>query len=51
MQFLNGKKTYITAIALAVTAVAGFINGELSLGEAVFAFLNGAGFASLRAAK
>ena len=51
MNFLDGKKTYITAAAFAMTAIAGFVNGELSVAEAVLVFLNGAGFASLRAAK
>ena len=51
MQFLEGKKTYIAAIAIVLSAIGGFLAGDLSLGQAVTTVLEGLGFAALRAAK
>ncbi len=52
LKLLQGKKTYIVAGLFAVVAFlehAGFLNKDLAL--EIIAFLNGAGFAALRASK
>jgi hypothetical protein len=46
---LQGKKTYVVAIALVIYAVAGVYTGQLSQPEAVTLVLNGLGLGALRA--
>lgn len=48
--FLEGKKSYIVAIALVVYAVTGVYTGNLSQDQAVTLVLNGLGLGALRAA-
>lgn len=51
-QLLEGKKTYVVALAFAVIAFLehlGYIEGKLA--NELIVFLNGAGFAALRASK
>ena len=47
--YLKGKKTYIVAIGLVFTAIGSFINGDLTLVEAIVVIMNGLGFGALRA--
>jgi hypothetical protein len=51
LSFLDGKKTYLAAAGLALTALGGFMTNDLTLLEALALFLNGAGFAGLKASK
>ena len=46
--WLDGKKTYIAAAAVVVAALAGFLGGDLTLGQAVANALEGLGLAALR---
>jgi hypothetical protein len=48
---LQGKRTYIVAFGAVVAAVVAFLNGDMTLAEAVNSALVGAGLAALRAAK
>lgn len=50
LNFLQGKKTYIVAVATVVFAVAGVIVGQLSIKEAIELVLGGGALASLRKA-
>lgn len=47
---LAGKKTYIMALGLALTAIGGYLHGDMSATDAIMVFLNGGGLASLRSA-
>ena len=47
---LQGKRTYITSLALMVFAVFGYFTGQLEMARAVEAFGLGAGFFFLRKA-
>lgn len=52
LEQLKGKRTYVIAAAFAILAFlehAGFLSRELA--QEIVVFLNGAGFAALRAAK
>jgi len=49
MQFLSGKKTYVVAVGVVVSAVVAFLTGELSLADTVVRSLEGLGLATLRA--
>lgn len=49
MQFLDGKKTYITAIGVVVSALVAFLTGETTLVDAITTALTGLGLATLRA--
>ena len=49
LDWLSGKKTYLTTAAGIVTAVAAFSRGELTLGELATAVLLALGVAGLRA--
>lgn len=46
---LQGKKTYLVALALVVYAVAGTISGQITADQAVYVVLNGLGLGALRA--
>lgn len=46
---LQGKKTYIVALALIAYAVLGVYTGQLSQSDAVALVLNGLGLGALRA--
>ena len=46
---LDGKKTYVVAIALVVFAVSGVISGNMTSEQAITLVLNGLGLGSLRA--
>ena len=48
-EFLSGKKTYIVAIGAVVAVAVSFLNGDLTVGEAVQATLGALGLATLRA--
>lgn len=48
MQFLEGKKTYITAVGVIVAAAVAFLSGEATLLESITAALTGLGLATLR---
>ena len=48
---LKGYRTYISAAAIVLSAVAAFLAGEASLIEAITAIATGTGLAGLRAAK
>lgn len=45
---LQGKKTYLVAIAFVVYGVAGVITGSLTAEQAYALVLNGVGFGALR---
>jgi len=47
---LSGSKTYLAAFGLALTALGGYLHGDLTASEALVVFLNGGGLASVRAA-
>lgn len=49
LSFLDGNKTYIVALSIVVGAVAAFVQGEVTLVEAVAGVLNGLGLGALRA--
>jgi hypothetical protein len=49
LQWFEGKKTYVVAVAVIVGAAAQFVTGEMSLGEAINAALVGLGLGTLRA--
>ena len=49
MDFLAGKKTYITAIGIIVSAAVGFLTGGVDLLTSVTTVLQGLGLAALRA--
>ena len=46
---LEGKKTYIVAAGVVVSALVAFLTGEATLGQAVTTALEGCGLATLRA--
>ena len=46
---LEGKRTYIVAAGVVVSALVAFLTGEATLGQAVTTALEGAGLAALRA--
>lgn len=46
---LQGKKTYIVALALVIYAVVGVYTGQLSQDQAITLVLNGLGLSALRA--
>ena len=46
---LQGKKTYIVALALVIYAVIGVYTGQLSQDQAITLVLNGLGLGALRA--
>ena len=50
MNFLKGKKTYITGIAMVTYAVGGFYLGHLTLDQAIQVGGTGLGFIFLRGA-
>jgi hypothetical protein len=49
LEFLAGKKTYLVAAGVAVTALGAFAAGEIDLATAFFRALEAAGLATLRA--
>ena len=49
LEFLNGKKAYLTAAAGIVTALALFANGDVDTQGLVTLLLNALGIATLRA--
>jgi len=46
---LSGYKTYLSAAGIILTAVGGFMHGDLTLVEAITTALAGLGLGSLRA--
>jgi len=49
LEFLNGKKTYLAATGLVLSAVISFATGEMTLGQSATNVLEGLGLAGLRA--
>lgn len=49
MDFLQGKKTYIVAFGVVVAVAVSFLNGDLTLADALVKGLEGLGLATLRA--
>jgi hypothetical protein len=49
LEWLKGKKTYIVAAALVLTALSGFVTGDVTLAQAVDQVLIGLGIGTLRA--
>lgn len=51
LELLKGKKTYIIVVIIALQALVSFLNGEVSMADAINQVLLGAGLGTLRAAK
>ena len=49
LAFLQGKKTYIAAVGIAVTAAAAFLGGEIDAATLAYRVLEAFGLATLRA--
>ena len=49
LEWLKGKKTYIVAAALVLTALSGFVTGDVTLAQAVDQALTGLGLGAVRA--
>lgn len=49
LELLQGKKSYIIAAAIILTALGAFLNGDVTLVQAIETVLAGLGLASLRA--
>lgn len=47
---LKGKKTYLVALGAGLLAIGGWLHGDLTMTQAIEAFIAGGGLASLRAA-
>lgn len=45
---LNGKKTYIVAVGIVLVAAGSFLQGDITLAEAINNALYGLGFAAIR---
>lgn len=50
LSFLDGKKSYLVAIALVVYALTGIYTGQMTSDQAIQVILNGLGLGALRSA-
>ena len=48
-EFLQGKKTYLVAFGVVVAVLISWVNGDLTLADAIVKGLEGVGLATLRA--